>query len=92
MVSIYLSQEEKSELETRHKKCRDKREYERIKAVLLCNKDRSSAMIAQALRKHQASIVRHLNDFIQSQKLSSENGGSEGYLYFARSRMRFSIG
>lgn len=80
MISIHLTQEEKSGLETRHKKCRDKRECDRIKAVLLCHEGWSSTMIAQALRKHEASIVRHLNDFIQAQKLSPESGGSEGYL------------
>jgi len=37
-------------------------------------------MIAQALRKHETSIVRHLNDFIQNSKLVPESGGSEGYL------------
>ncbi len=37
-------------------------------------------MIYQALRKHEASIVCHLNDFIRDQKLMPESGGSEGYL------------
>lgn len=37
-------------------------------------------MISQALRKHEASIVRHLNDFIQDQKPTPESGGSEDYL------------
>ena len=37
-------------------------------------------MIAQALRKHEASIVRYLNDFIQDAKLAPVSGGSDGYL------------
>ncbi len=80
MINLTLSQKEKSALELRHKKCRDKRECDRIKAVLLSDEGWSSIMIAQALRKHEASIVRHLNDFIQSAKLTLESGGSDGYL------------
>jgi transposase len=80
MIKITLTVDEKAKLETRHKKCRDKRECDRIKAVLLCDEGWSSKMIAQALRIHEASIVRHLNDFIQNKKLMPEGGGSTGYL------------
>jgi transposase len=69
MIKITLTEDEKVKLESRHKKCRDKRECDRIKAVLLCSEGWSSKIIAQALRIHEASIVRHLNDFIQSKKL-----------------------
>ena len=37
-------------------------------------------MISQALRKHQTSIIRHLNDYISHQKTTSENGGSNSCL------------
>lgn len=80
MIKIQLTDKEKEALELRHKKSRDVRESDRIKAVLLCHEGWSSAMIAQALRKHEASIVRHLNDFIQDSKLAPVSGGSEGYL------------
>ena len=50
MVSIHLSQKEKSELETRHKKCRDKRECDRIKAVLLCHEGWSSHQMGNGVR------------------------------------------
>lgn len=80
MINITLTQQQKLNLESRHKKCRDKRECDRIKAVLLCDEGWSSAMIAQALRKHEASIVRHFNEFIQNEKLTPESGGSDGYL------------
>ena len=62
MKAITLTKEQKSALERRHKKCRDKRECDRIKAVLLFSEDWTPAQIAQALRKHEARIVRHLND------------------------------
>lgn len=37
-------------------------------------------MIAQALRKHDASIVRHLNDYLEEKKLCPINGSSASYL------------
>jgi len=86
MITIQLTQQEQEELELRHKKSRDKRESDRIKAVLLCHEGWTSSLIAQALRKHEASIVRHLNDFIQSEKLSDESGGSEGHLNEAQTQ------
>ena len=80
MRKVQLTSGEKRELESRHKKVRDGRERDRIKAVLLSAEDWSTSKIAQALRKHESSIVRYLNDFIQNGKLSSESGGSDGYL------------
>ncbi len=80
MKNITLTKKEKSALELRHKKCRDKRECDRIKAILLSDEGWSSILIAQALRKHEASIVRHLNDFSQKTKLMPESGGSIGHL------------
>jgi hypothetical protein len=37
-------------------------------------------MISQALRKHQTTIIRHLNDDRYHQKVTSENGGSVSHL------------
>lgn len=80
MKNITLSQAEKINLESRHKKCRDKRECDRIKAVLLADEGWSTIMIAQALRKHETSIIRHINDFVKNEKLNSENTGSQSKL------------
>lgn len=80
MEIISLTADEIQALEERHKRSRDKRECDRIKAVLLANEGWSSKLIAQALRKHETSIKRHLTDFSQSQKLTEDRGGSEGYL------------
>jgi transposase len=79
-MQISLTFQEKLALESRHKKCSDKRECDRIKAILLSDEGWSSIMIAQALRKHQTSIIRHLNDYISHQKTASENGGSDSHL------------
>ena len=79
-MQISLTYQEKLALESRHKKCSDKRECDRIKAILLSDKGWSTTMISQALRKHQTSIIRHLNDYAAQQKTTSENGGSDSYL------------
>lgn len=80
MEEITLSDTKKQALEERHKACRDKRECDRIKAVLLANEDWSPKLIAQALRKHEARIKRYLTDFACHQKLTENRGGSDGYL------------
>jgi len=80
MPQITLSPELKAALELRHSKVRDGNERDRIKAVLLCSEGWSSAMISQALRKHEGTIQRHLHDYIKTQKLTLENGGSQSYL------------
>jgi len=86
MIKIELTQTAKEALESRHKTSRDKRECDRIKAVLLCHEGWSSSMIAQALRKHDASIARYLNDYIQDKRLTPDGGGSEGYLNDAQTQ------
>ena len=37
-------------------------------------------MISQALRIHQTTVIRHINDYLQSEKLKPENGGSQSKL------------
>lgn len=80
MTEITLSSELKAALELRHHKVRDVHECDRIKAVLLCSEGWTDTMICQALRKHESTITRHLNDFISEQKLRPENGGSHSHL------------
>ena len=80
VLMLTLAKKEKEKLELRHKKCRNVRELDRIKAILLCDEGWSSLMISQALRKHETSINRHLNEYLSIQKLTLKSGGSEGYL------------
>ena len=80
MKQINLTLDQKDILETRHKQSRDKRESDRIKAVLLRDEDWSTPMIAQALRIHETSIVRYIENYIRDEKLTCQSGGSEGYL------------
>ena len=79
MKGIDLSQEEKAKLEQRHKASNNGKERDRIKAVLLYSESWTVPMISQALRLHETSINRHLNDYCQN-KLKPENGGSESAL------------
>jgi transposase len=79
-MQITLSYSEKLDLKARHKKSRDKRECDRIKAILLFAEDWSIDRIAQAVFKHPTSIIRHLNDYISSKKTTSDNGGSSSCL------------
>ncbi|PCJ46058.1 MAG: IS630 family transposase, partial [Gammaproteobacteria bacterium] len=48
---------------------RDGRVRDRIKAVLLRSEGWSTPMIAQALRLHETSIVRHINEYLKKEKL-----------------------
>jgi len=80
MQKIHLSTATKLALESRHRKCSDKRECDRIKAVLLCSKGWSAAMIAEALLLHETSIIRHIDDYIDKQKLCPKSGGSQSHL------------
>ena len=80
MKKINLTVEQKEALETRHKKSCGKRESDRIKAVLLRDENWSTPMIAQALRIHETSVVRYIDDYLTSEKLTISSGGSNGYL------------
>ena len=87
MQKITLTPKQKLALESRHKKARDARECDRIKAILLSFEGWSVKSIAQALRLSEHSISRHLNDYLKKEKLKlkkeklkPENGGSESRL------------
>ena len=80
MPKFTLTRQQKHQLETQHKKSRDARECDRIKAVLLCSEGWTTKAIAQALRLHETSIIRHIDHFLSKAKLKPENGGSQGRL------------
>ena len=80
MNKIELTAEQKVDLEAFHDTTRDGRIRDRIKAVLLRSEGWSTAMIAQALRLHETTITRHIDDYISKNKLAPENGGSAPYL------------
>ncbi|MFC3289594.1 IS630 family transposase [Paracoccus aerius] len=75
-MKIFITDEQKVELERLHDTSRDKRICDRIKAVLLASEGWSSSMIAQALRLHETTVNHHINEFVNQRKLKPENGGS----------------
>ena len=80
MTTIYFTPDEKSELEKMHRSCRDRKEGDRIKAVLLRSEDWTIPMISQALRIGENTVSRHLKEYQDDNKLSIESGGSSSAL------------
>ncbi|EIJ0985741.1 IS630 family transposase, partial [Vibrio vulnificus] len=79
-MKIILTPQQKQQLEEMHDSTRDGRVRDRIKAVLLASEGWSQAMISQALRIHESTVARHLSDYVLSEKLKPENGGSQSRL------------
>jgi len=72
----FLSEQEKEILIARHKKERDKRICDRIKAVLLYDKGWTLMQIADALLLTDDTIRQHIRDYKENKKLNPLNGGS----------------
>lgn len=73
---IFLSDAERAQLISQHKRERDKRVCDRIKAVLLFDKGWSIPAIAEALLLSEDAIRDHITEYRNSKKLKPENGGS----------------
>ena len=71
-----LTDYERNNLLAQHKKERDKRICDRIKAVLLYDKGWTLMQIAEALLLSDDAIRQHIRDYKESKKLKPENGGS----------------
>src|SRR5437762_7876143 len=81
-----LTSPERKKLIQRHKKERDKRICDRIKAVLAYDDGYSHSEIAKILLLDDETIRRHIDDYLKKDKLTTENGGSTGKLNRAESR------
>jgi DNA-binding NarL/FixJ family response regulator len=68
---IFLSDNERAQLKAQHKRERDKRICDRIKAVLLCDKGWSVPAIAEALLLSEDAIREH-NQLTVGYKKGSE--------------------
>lgn len=73
----FLTDDERSNLRAQHKKERDKRVCDRIKAILLYDKGWSPQQIAEALLITDDSVRNHIEEFKISKKLRPEAGGSQ---------------
>jgi transposase len=72
----FLDTHERKNLISRHKKERDKRVCDRIKAVLLYDNGWNLEQIAEVLLLSDEAIRKHVLDYKSSQKLTVQNGGS----------------
>ena len=79
-MKITPTPQQKRQLEQMHDSTRHGRVRDRIKAVLLTYEGWSQTMISQALRIHESTVARHLSDYVMSEKLKHENGGSQSKL------------
>jgi len=82
-----LSDDQKRDLELRHRYEDDGRIRDRIKAVLLKNEGWKNKAIAQALRIHEETVRQHLTDWSTDEKLKPENGGSYSKLDDVQTRL-----
>lgn len=73
---MFLNDREREELKARHRRERDGRIRDRIKAVLLHDKGWSIPAIAEALLLSDDAIREHILEYSASKKLKPENGGS----------------
>ena len=72
----FLTDLERQSLKAKHKKERDKRICDRIKAVLLYDKGWTYEQISEALLLNDETVRLHIHDYQFSCKLKPENGGS----------------
>jgi transposase len=83
----FLSAEELNQLRLQHKKERDRRVCDRIKAILLYNEGWSHEQIAHVLLLTDEAIRQHIRDYETSQKLKPQSGGSIEKLSDKQSRL-----
>jgi predicted ArsR family transcriptional regulator len=75
-----LTSTEREKLIHRHRKERDGRVRDRIKAILAYDDGYSYSEIAKILLLDDETIRRHVEDYLKNQKLTTENGGSTSKL------------
>jgi len=75
-----LNSKEREKLITRHRKERDGRVRDRIKAVLAYDDGYSYSEIARILLLDDETIRRHIDDYLKEEKVFTANGGSNSKL------------
>lgn len=79
-MKIFITLDQKIELERLHDISRDKQVCDSIKAIFTASEGWSSPIIAQALRLHESTINHYISDYLNDRKLKPENGGSDSQL------------
>ena len=76
----FLTAEERTNLKGQHRRERDRRICDRIKAVLLSDDGWTHPMIAKVLLLDDQTVGNYIKDYRESGKLKHESGGSTGKL------------
>lgn len=76
----FLNASERDQLTAQHRKEKDGRTRDRIKAVLMSDSGWTFKDIAEALLLDQETISRHVKEYKEQQKLSINTGGSDSKL------------
>lgn len=74
---LFLTDQERTQLKAQHKRERDKRICDRIKAVLLSDEGWTPQQIAKVLLISDQAVREHVQEYETSNKLKPESGGSE---------------
>lgn len=74
-MKIHLTPEQCTALKLLHKSSRDSRVCDRIRCVLLAADGWNASMIAKSQLIDETTVRRHLNDWLNEEKLKPENGG-----------------
>lgn len=85
-MNSFLSEQERTDLKSLHKKERDKRVCDRIKSVLLYDKGWSCREIAEVLLLSDEVVRQHVEEYRTDNKLKTKNGGSISKLSDEQSR------
>ena len=85
-IMSFLSKEEREGLRAKHKRERDRRICDRIKAVLLYDEGWSYEEIAHALLLSSNGIKGHIFEYKNAKKLKPEGGGSVENLNFEQAQ------
>lgn len=76
----FLNIEQKNELLNQHKKEKNKKVGDRIKAIILSNEGWTYRLISEALLIEEETVSRHVQEYKEKEKLKGEAGGSKSNL------------
>jgi|TARA_B110000467_G_C18259369_1_gene445366 transposase len=76
----FLTIEQKNELLNQHKKEKDKKIGDRIKAIILSNEGWTYRLISEALLIDEETVSRHVQEYKEKEKLKGGAGGSKSNL------------
>lgn len=76
----FLTEKEITELKAQHRRERDRRIADRIKAIIHKNNGWTNKEIAEALFLDEETVSTHIDEYSASKKLKPENGGSQSNL------------